>query len=258
MSMSLRTSLRSPLPVLAAALASVPRPARDGLRDGLSVVVGYIPFAVALGAALASSGVVPWVAWASSPLVVAGGAQLVTVQMLGAGADALVVVVAALVVNARHVLYSASMTPYVAGWRRRDRWLAAYPLADPVFALAAARLAGSGADVGEGESSADRRRYYLAASATCWLGWLILTGAGAALADVLPAGLRLDVAAPLTFLILLLPSLRQRPAWVAAAVGGGTAVLASGLPLGLGLLAGTVAGVVAGSAVRPRGGADDE
>lgn len=247
--------LRPSLPALAPVLASVPRPARDGLRDGLSVVVGYIPFAVALGAALTSSGVEPLVAWASSPLVVAGGAQLVTVQMLGAGADVLLVVVAALVVNARHALYSASMTRYVAGWRRRDRWLAAYPLADPVFALAAARLADSEADDGERESAADRRRYYAAAAATCWLGWLILTGAGAALADLLPAGLRLDVAAPLTFLLLLLPSLRQRPAWVAAIVGGGAAVLASGLPLGLGLLVGTVAGVVAGSAARPRGGA---
>jgi predicted branched-subunit amino acid permease len=80
-----------------------------------------------------------------------------------------------------------------------------------------------------------------------WVAWLLLTAAGALLAGGLPAALPLDLAAPLSFLLLLLPMLSNRPACAAAVVGGIVAVGASGLPLGLGLLIGAAAGVGAGA-----------
>jgi predicted branched-subunit amino acid permease len=216
---------------------------REGLRDGLSVVAGYIPFALALGAALGSSGVDPFIAWLSSPLMIAGAAQLVTVQMLGAGVGAAVVVATALVVNARHVLYSARMAALVPSWGRGDRWMAAYLLADPMFALAEARFG----DDDPPRARASSRAYYFAASWTCWTGWLLLTASGVLLGDVLPAALPLDVAAALTFLLLLLPTLDGAAARTAAVVGGLVAALATGLPLGLGLLLGAATGVAAGT-----------
>jgi predicted branched-subunit amino acid permease len=65
------------------------------------------------------------------------------------------------------------------------------------------------------------------------------------LGRVLPSSLHLERAAPLTFLLLLLPMLTTRAARTAAVVGGTVAVAGSGLPLGSGLLAGALAGVVA-------------
>ncbi|MDV3222212.1 AzlC family ABC transporter permease [Intrasporangium sp.] len=224
---------------------------REGCRDGLSIVIGYIPFALALGAALGSAGVDPWIAWLSSPVVIAGAAQLVTVEMLGAGASAVLALTTALVVNARHLLYSATLATLVGHWRRRDRWVAAYLLADPMFALAAARL-----HAGDPPSAqAAHRAYFFAASWTCWAGWLALTGAGVLIGDLLPTSLPMDVAAPLTFLLLVLPTVTSPPTRTAASVGGLVAVLASGLPLGLGLLAGVAAGVAAGAATPAGGGA---
>jgi predicted branched-subunit amino acid permease len=220
---------------------------REGIRDGMAVVVGYIPFALALGAAFGSAGVDPFIAWLSSPVMIAGAAQLVTVEMLGAGMGAAVVLTTALVVNARHVLYSATMASLVGHWRRRDRWIAAYLLADPMFALAVARFrAGDSVE----RRSADRS-YFFAASWACWTGWLVLTGAGVLLGHLLPATLPLDVATPLTFLLLLLPSLETSAMRAAAVTGGAVAVIASGLPLGLGLLAGALAGVAAGALAQP-------
>lgn len=222
---------------------SHPSALRDGLRDGLSVVIGYVPFALALGAALGSAGVDPFVAWLSSPVVLAGAAQLVTVQMLGAGAGAAVIITTALVVNARHVLYSARMASLVRGWRGTDRWAAAYLLADPMFALAAARF-----HVDDPPARrATYRAYFFAAAWTCWVGWLALTGAGILLGDRLPKALPLEVATPLTFLLMLLPTLESAVTRTAAVVGGFAAVLASGLPLGLGLLVGAVSGIAAGT-----------
>ncbi|MGR0220067.1 AzlC family ABC transporter permease [Agromyces sp. ZXT2-6] len=218
------------------------RPVRDGVRDALTVVMAYIPFGLALGAALASTSVDPVVAWSSSALVVAGAAQLVAVQLMSDGAGPVVVVLTALVVNSRHLLYSASMAPHLRGWRRGTRAAGAYFLSDPMYALAIARFEGH-----PSEDDTARVRYYFAMALTAWAGWLILTGAGGLLAGVLPEALPLELAAPLTFLLLLLPSLKGRPAYVAAASAGVVAVIASPLPLGLGLIVAAAVGMVAGA-----------
>lgn len=222
-----------------------PSSAARGSRDAAAVVLAYVPFGTALGAALAHTGVSAVLAWSSSPLLFGGAAQLVAVQLLAGGAPAAVVVAAALLVNARFLLYSASLAPHARGWRTRWRWLGAYLLVDPVYALVMGRFTGPDDD----GDPVGRWRYYFGAGLTLWAGWLAITGAGVALGGVLPATLHLELAAPLTFLVLLLPMLTDRAARAAAATGGLVALLASGLPLGLGLLCGAAAGVVAGVVV---------
>lgn len=220
----------------------------QAVRDAAPVALAYAPFGLALGAALAAGRGAPWVAWSSSPLMFGGAAQLVAVQLLDTGASVAVVVLAALVVNARMLLYSAALAPHIADWPARRRWAAAYLLADPVYALAIARFE----QPDHGGSARDRFRYFLASGLVLWTAWMTLTGAGVLLAGVLPASLHLELAAPLTFLLLLLPMLTTKAAYSAAAAGGVVAVAASGLPLGLGLLAGAGAGIAVGGIVRSR------
>lgn len=224
-------------------MTDLPRvhPVRDGVRDALTVVIAYIPFGLALGATLASLNVDPFVAWTSSPLIVAGASQLVSVQLLSEGAAPVIVVITALVVNSRHLLYSASLAPYWRDWGRGTRAAGAYFLADPMYALAIARYEG------KAEDSTARLRYYLAMSFVTWAGWMILTGAGVLLGAVLPESLPLELAAPLTFLLLLLPTLKGRPAYVSAATAGIVAIIAAPLPLGLGLIAAAIVGMIAGA-----------
>jgi predicted branched-subunit amino acid permease len=216
--------------------------ARDGFRDGMTVIVAYIPFAVALGAALVSAGVNPFLAWSSSVVVFGGGVQLVTVQLLGAGTGLGVILATTLVMNARHLLYSASLADHVRAWPKGGRALAAYFLADPVFALAVGRF--------QKPSDADAKwRYFMAMALTCWVGWIVLTATGAVLADALPASLPLELAAPLTFLLLLIPTLTDRAGVAAAVASGACAVPLLHLPMGLGLLAATGVGIAVGAAV---------
>jgi predicted branched-subunit amino acid permease len=217
-------------------------PRLDAARDVAPVVLAYLPFGLTLGATLDATGVSPSIAWSSSPLLFGGAAQLVAVQLLDSGASVIVVVLAALVVNARMLLYSAALAPHTHDWPARWRWTGAYFLADPVYALATTRFARSG-EVGP---ACKRFRYYLTVGVLLWFGWMAMTGAGMLLAGVLPSSLQLDLAAPLTFLLLLLPMLTGRAARAAAATGGLVAVAGSGLPLGLGLLVGAAAGVAGG------------
>lgn len=211
------------------------------------VIVAYVPFGLALGVALASTRVDPITALLSSPIIFAGASQLVAVQLLDQGAGILLVVVAVAVVNARHLLYSASLQPHLADWPRGLRVGGAFFLADPVYALVIARFEAEG-----GGARRERIAYFVAVSGACLVGWTALTAAGIFLGGLVPGWIPLELAIPLTFLLLLLPLIKHRAGLVAAGVGGVAALLADPLPLGLGLLVGAAAGLVAGGIVLVR------
>lgn len=220
--------------------AAARRQSRDGLRDAMTVIVAYVPFGLAIGAALVSAGVNPFLAWSSAAVVFGGSVQLVTVQLLADGAGLGVILATTLVMNARHLLYGASLAAQVGSWPSGRRAMASYFLADPVYALAAGRF--------QRPADAEARwRYFITMALTCWVGWITLTAAGAVLADALPASLPLELAAPLTFLLLLIPTVTDRGTVAAAVVSGVSAVPLLHLPLGLGLLAAASAGIVAGA-----------
>ncbi|MCE0766831.1 AzlC family ABC transporter permease [Pseudonocardia kujensis] len=225
-----------------------PSPVRRALTDSAAVIAAYLPFGLTLGATLAGTTLPPWVAWASSPLLFNGAAQLVAVTLLDGGAGAVLVVLAALVISARMLLYGASLAPYAAEWPRRWRWLGGYVLTDPVYALAIGRFGRPD----RGGGSRARLVYYLTVGVTLYTAWQLLTGAGVLLGGLLPQWLHVELAAPLTFLLLLLPMLTGRAAYAAAAAAGAVAVSAMTLPLGLGLVVGAVAGIAAGVAVDAR------
>lgn len=221
---------------------------RAGIRDALLIVLGYIPFGLAAGAAMAQTGVSPALSILSSPIIFAGASQLVAIQLLGSGAGIALVVISVLVVNARHLLYSASMEPHLADWNRGQRLGAAFLLSDPVYALAISRFERDG---GPGPKGA-QLGYFFAAGLTCFFGWSLLVVLGVLLGGFIPAWVPLELAIPLTFLLLVLPLIKDRAGLVAATVAGAVATLASPLDLGLGLMVGAFAGLIAGGIVLAR------
>ncbi len=70
-----------------------------------------------------------------SSVVFAGSAQFIAVQLLGAGASAVVILMVVFIVNLRHALYSASMAPHLRhlgpGWKL----LLAYLLTDEAYVV---------------------------------------------------------------------------------------------------------------------------
>ena len=68
----------------------------------------------------------------------------------------------------------------------------------------------------------------------------VLIGAG------VPASWRLEFAAPLAFIALTIPFLRERAMIVAALAAGITVIVAQGLPLRLNIVAAAAVGITAG------------
>jgi 4-azaleucine resistance transporter AzlC len=178
-------------------------------------------------------------ALAMSSIVFAGSAQLIGAQQSGALTPAPVMVLTTFVVNLRHMLYSASLAPYVRHLSRAWKMLLAYLLTDEAYAVAIVHY-------DQPSDLQHKHWFFFGASLTLWLTWQASSAAGIFLGGQVPSAWALDFSLALTFIGLVIPALRDRAAVAAALVAGVAAVLAAGLPLKLGLMVAALAGIGAG------------
>src|SRR3972149_492131 len=176
-----------------------------GLRDELPIVVGVVPFGMIYGALAVGAGMPPAVAQAASAIIFAGSAQFLTAQLVGIGAPAAVIIASAIIVNVRHLLYSASMAPYLRPLRPLWRWGLVYLLTDEAYAVAITRFRSQQA---RGLPMLHRQWYLLGAGLTLWISWQARTAVGGVVGRRGPAWWGLDFALPLGFIALVMPALR--------------------------------------------------
>ncbi len=82
-----------------------------GVRDLLPILLGVLPFGLIYGIAAVKAGIPPLQAFLMSSIVFSGSAQFAATQLIANGALASVVVFSILVVNLRHMMYSATICP---------------------------------------------------------------------------------------------------------------------------------------------------
>ena len=184
-----------------------------GARAMTPWLFGIAPYGLVIGISAAKSGIPTLAGWLTGPVILAGSAQVATIQLLHEGAAPVVVVAAALAVNLRLVLYSATMARYWSGWSPWWQALAAYALVDPTLAVG----------VDGYERSADRAEghlRYLGAASLLWFVWIAAITVGATAGRALPSGLHLEFVIPL----FLLGEAAQRLRGPAVRRGVGVAV----------------------------------
>lgn len=204
---------------LEGAISTPWRSAGQGLRESLSLVVGYAPIAFSFGVIAVQSGLTPWQAVGISLLVFAGASQFVMVAMMAAGSSGLVVLSAVLMMNLRHLFYGPALaTRLVALPRRLAPWIA-FGLTDEVFATA----------MSKGTSRPLEPAWCLGLAAGAYLAWVGGTalGAGVGAGWASEGGYvaqALDFVLPALFLALLAQAWR-RARWPVVAVAAGTTLL---------------------------------
>ncbi|MEM1334994.1 MAG: AzlC family ABC transporter permease [Actinomycetota bacterium] len=213
------------------------RPDRQALADMAPVAVPAVPFGFIVGVAIGDSALPEWAGLASSQLVFAGASQLALITLAGP-ASFWAVVTAVLVINSRHLMYSAALSTTFRDQPRWMRWAGSYLLIDQVFALSSTKTE---------RPPASFRRYYLTVGIGFWLMWNLVVPLGLIIGSVVPDSWRLDYAAALMFAGLTLFAIDRLPAAVAALVGGAVSLATTGLPDRLGIVVGAVVGIAAGS-----------
>jgi 4-azaleucine resistance transporter AzlC len=219
----------------------------SGVRDTLPLVVGAAPFGIVFGTLAIASGLSPGATLAMSALVFAGASQFIAVSLLAGGTGIAVILFTTLIVNLRHVLYSAALLPHLRHLGQRWRIPLAFWLTDETFAVAHLRYRAPG-------SPAHAHWYHLGSCLLMYLNWQLCTLIGATVGDAVPevAQWGLDFAMVATFIGIVVPLLRTRPMLAAALSAAAVALMAHALPYRLGLLLAALAGVAAGVAAERR------
>lgn len=209
----------------------------SGAKATLPLLLGVVPFGLICGAVCSEAGIPVLGAIGMSLVIFAGASQLVVTQLLAEQASTLVVVMTALVINARLLMYSASLAVQFRGASARWKAVLAYMLTDQAYAVSIGRYLRSDLP------PVNKTFYYFGSALVMWSSFNIATPIGAYLGAVIPAGWNLDFAVPLTFIALVVPAIKDRFAFAAAVGGGAIAFLASGLPFNLGLMTAAISGI---------------
>jgi predicted branched-subunit amino acid permease len=203
------------------------------------VLLGIVPFGVITGVAMVASGIPPLVAMLMSLLVFAGASMIASAQLLASGAPALLIVFTTLVINLRFMMYSASLRLHFARAPLAQRVAIAYLTADNVYGLLLGRFSEHPDDPGKLE-------YFFGAGLVVWAAWQAAVLGGILIGAGVPAAWRLEFAAPLAFIAMTIPLLRDRAMVVAALAAAVVVAFSHDIPLKLNIVPAAAAGIAAG------------
>jgi len=210
-----------------------------GVRAELPLLIGVFPFGMIYGALALGAGLSPAAAQMMSSIVFAGSSQFAVAQLVHEAAPAVVIIVTIAMINLRHMLYSASMAPYLKHLPTRWKALLSYLLTDEAYAATVTHYQVAGV-------TPTSHWFLLGAGLALWSTWQISSALGIFLGAALPASWPLDFALPVTFIAMVAPTLKGRPLVAAALVSGLVALLAYGLPYKLGFILAALVGIAAG------------
>lgn len=211
-----------------------------GVKAEFPLLVGVFPFGMIYGALALNAGLSKSASQMMSSIVFAGSSQFVTAQLVHDAAPGFVIVLTIAVVNLRHMLYSASLAPYLASVSIRWKTLLSYLLTDEAYAPTIIKY--------EREGIQPLSHWFLfGAGLALWTTWQISTALGIFLGTAIPESWSLDFALPLTFIAMVVPVLKGRPYVAAALSAGVTALVAYSLPYKLGLILAALVGIGVGT-----------
>ena len=213
----------------------------SGARNTFPLLIGAFPFGLIYGTLAITSGLSMGAAVAMSAMVFAGSAQFVAVGLIAANAPVPIIILTTFIVNLRHMLYSATLLPYLKKLPQRWRLPLAFWLTDETFAVTVHRFQTN-------DSSPYRHWFQLGSSIAMYLNWQLCCFLGLMLGDQIPdaKGWGLDVAMPIAFIGMIIPFVNNIPMVICVLTAGASSLLTLGFPYKLGLIFSACIGIAAG------------
>ncbi|MCB8821339.1 AzlC family ABC transporter permease [Microvirga rosea] len=197
-------------------MTSYKRDAKAGLRDIAPAAIAAIPIGLLFGAVAVGKGLSPAEVALMSALVFAGGAQFAAIETWVSPAPVLALAFGTFLINVRHVLMGASLSPKTR-LSRVEKFIAFFFMTDESWALSERR-------------ALDRpvtAAYWAAMAAVLYINWVTSTTLGAVLGSFLgdPARFGADFAFTALFIGLVAGFGRSRVTLVTVAVSAVVAAL---------------------------------
>jgi 4-azaleucine resistance transporter AzlC len=217
----------------------------EGVRAEIPLLIGVFPFGMIYGALALNAGLSASASQLMSSIVFGGSSQFVAAQLVHEAAPGFVIILTIAVVNLRHMLYSASLAPYLENLSLRWKILLSYLLTDEAYAPSIIKY--------ERDGVQPLSHWFLfGAGFSLWFIWQISTGIGIFLGAAIPKEWPLDFALPLTFIAMVVPILKNRPMVASALSAGLVALLTYSLPYKLGIILAALTGILVGTILEGR------
>lgn len=191
-----------------------------GVRTALPVMLGFVPFALVLGAQAQAKGMNPLEVMLLTGLNFAGGSEFAAVGLWTSPPHLALLAGVTLLINSRHILMSMTLAPYLGVVSLRRRLIMLGLMCDETWALGIADVKAREA---RGETPCLSPSFYMGVAIALYVTWIVMTGLGAMMGPVLGDITRFgfDMAFPAVFLVLLRgmwPGARAAAPWVISGV----------------------------------------
>lgn len=200
------------------------------------LLIGLIPFAVSTGIYGTDKGLEVWQSVTLSLIVFAGASQVAIIDLLSQSAPLWIIVITALLINLRFLVFSAALSPYVKKAPIFLRPYLAYTLVDQIFML-----------IADGRKT-DKTYEWIGVASVTFFFWHISVFIGAYFGTIIPAYLSLEYALPIMFLFFGITMLKSRHHIITAlSTGMAILILYPIMPLGSGLMTAIIIGAISGT-----------
>jgi 4-azaleucine resistance transporter AzlC len=208
------------------------------LADSAGIAVSALGFGFVVGLSAREAGFSPVEAMAMSIIVFGGASQFAAVGYVASGLAWPGIILLTALLNARHLLYSAALRPWLREVPLPRRAVMAHLLTDEAFALSISHFRRIG--------RTDERGYWIGAIVATFIPWNLATLGGVLLGAQIPdpGRLGIDVIFPAAMIGLAVGLITGRRELVAAVVGAGVAV-------GVALVSSPSIGIVSGGIIGP-------
>jgi 4-azaleucine resistance transporter AzlC len=213
----------------------------DGIVNTIPLLIGAFPFGLIYGALAVSSGFSVPAVLAMSAFVFAGSSQFIAIGLVATQTPVAIIILTTLIVNLRHLLYSASLLPYIKGLSQGWKIPLAFWLTDETYAVTIHYYQ-------KVEASIFTHWYQLGSSIAMYLNWQLWSFLGILLGENIPdvSTWGLDVAMPIAFIGMTIPFVNSPSMLICVLVAGAMSLLTYTLPYKSGIFLSTFVGITAG------------
>ncbi len=168
-----------------------------GLKDAVPVMLGFVPFALVLGAQAVQKGFSSAEVSLMTGLNFGGGSEFAALALWTSPPHIALIVAVTLLVNSRHLLMGAAFAPLMRGLSRRKAFLVLFFMCDESWAM--------GLDDARRNRTALNTGYFFGVAVGLYSSWIVFTTVGAVVGPVLGDVTRygFDMAFPAVFLFML-------------------------------------------------------
>lgn len=213
----------------------------DGARAIAGCAFGLFAWGLVSGVAMASSPLSKFEAATLSLCVFGGSIQLASLPLLYSYAPIWTILLTAIMVNVRFIIFSAALQPHFKGYPWYKRVFLGYMNGDLTFAIYMATYS-------ERQDDPLRIPYYLGLAVANWAVWQVSLLLGIFLETAIPPELGASFAGTLALLAVVVPLINRLPILFAAGAAGIVSIATLALPFKLNILIAVVAAMLVGTA----------